>query len=82
MSLPYITTWYPVPPSRTGLIVPILKTYGIKELKEKFILIGLVQNNKMADKFVSDFKKYDTEDDWTYGFNEYEPERLLALHET
>jgi hypothetical protein len=51
-------------------ILPILKTYGIKELKDNFILIGLAQNNKTVDEFVSDFKKYDTEDDWTYGFND------------
>ena len=51
-------------------IVPVLKTYGIEELKDKFLLIGLVQNKKTVDKFVSDFKKYDTEDDWTYGFND------------
>ena len=50
-------------------IVPILKTYGIEELKDNFLLIGLVQNKKTVDEFVSDFKKYDTEDDWTYHFN-------------
>ena len=46
------------------IISPILKLYDIDD----FILIGLVQNNKTIDKFVSDFKKYDTKDDWTYGF--------------
>jgi len=51
-------------------ILPILKTYGIEELKDNFILIGLVQNKKTVDEFVSDFKKYDTEDDWTYQFND------------
>ncbi|MHB1367431.1 MAG: DEAD/DEAH box helicase family protein [Eubacteriales bacterium] len=51
-------------------ILPILKTYGIEELKERFLLIGLVQNNKPVEEFVSDFKKYDTEDDWTYNFND------------
>ena len=51
-------------------ILPILKTYGIEELKDKFVLIGLVQNNKTVDDFVRDFKKYDTEDDWTYGFTD------------
>jgi hypothetical protein len=44
--------------------------YGIEELKDNFILIGLVQNNKTVDEFISDFKKYDTEDDWTYGFDD------------
>ena len=51
-------------------ILPILKTYGIEELKDNFLLIGLVQNKKTVDEFVSDFKKYDTEDDWTYSFND------------
>ena len=51
-------------------IVPILKTYGIEELKDHFLLIGLVQNKKTVDAFVSDFKKYDTEDDWTYHLND------------
>jgi hypothetical protein len=53
-------------------ILPILKMYGIEDLKDKFLLIGLVQNKKKADEFVNDFKKYDTEDDWTYGFDEDE----------
>jgi len=51
-------------------ILPILKTYGIEELKDKFLLIGLVQNKKMIDELISDFKKYDTEDDWTYSLND------------
>jgi hypothetical protein len=53
-------------------ILPILKLYEIEELKDKFFLIGLVQNKKTADEFVNDFKKYDTEDDWTYGFDDDE----------
>lgn len=51
-------------------ISPILKMYEIEELKDNFILIGLVQNNKTVDEFISDFKKYDTEDDWTYNFSD------------
>ena len=51
-------------------IIPILKTYGIEELKDNFLLIGLVQNKKTVDELVSDFKKYDTEDDWTYNFSD------------
>lgn len=51
-------------------ILPILKTYGIEELKDNFLLIGLVQNKKTVDEFVRDFKKYDTEDDWTYDFSD------------
>jgi hypothetical protein len=53
-------------------ISSILKMYEIEELKDNFLLIGLVQNKKTADEFVNDFKKYDTEDDWTYGFNDDE----------
>ena len=53
-------------------IVPILKMYEIEELKDAFYLIGLVQNKKTANEFVNDFKKYDTEDDWTHGFNDDE----------
>lgn len=51
-------------------IVPILKTYGIEEMKERFLLIGLVQNQKTADGFFRDFRKHDTEDDWTYGMSD------------
>ncbi len=51
-------------------ILPVLKTYGIEELQDNFLLIGLVQNKKTVDEFVSDFKKYDTKDDWTYNFND------------
>ncbi len=53
-------------------ILPILKTYGIEELKDKFILIGLVQNKKTADEVFNDLRKYDTEDDWTYDFDDDE----------
>ncbi len=53
-------------------ISPILKTYGIKELKDNFWLVGLVQNKKTSDEFVDDFRKYDTQDDWTYGFDDDE----------
>ena len=31
-----------------------------------------MQNKKTADEYVNDFKKYDTEDDWTYGFTDDE----------
>ncbi|MGI5898557.1 MAG: hypothetical protein ACOX8S_01365 [Christensenellales bacterium] len=51
-------------------ILPVLKAYGIEELKDNFMLIGLVQNIKTVDELVSDFKKYDTHDDWTYNFND------------
>jgi len=51
-------------------ISAVLNMYGIEELKENFILIGLAQNNKTTDEFICDLKKYDTEDDWTYGFSD------------
>jgi len=53
-------------------ILPVLKMYGIEALKDNFLLIGLVQNKKTIDEFVNDFKKYDTEDDWTYSFDDDE----------
>ncbi len=55
-----------------NMILPVLKMYGINNLKDSFHLIGLVQNRKTADEFISDFRKHDTEDDWTYGFSENE----------
>ena len=51
-------------------ISSVLKMYEIDELKDNFILIGLVQNKKTAEEFFSDLKKYDTEDDWTYGLDD------------
>ena len=53
-------------------ISAILKTYGIDELKDSFILIGLIQKNKTAAEFFNDLRKYDTEDEWTYGFDDDE----------
>lgn len=53
-------------------IASILKEYGTEELKDRFTLIGLVQGQKTVDEYVNDFKKYDTEDDWTYNLNEDE----------
>ena len=51
-------------------ILPVLKKYEIQDLENNFVLVGLVQNNKTVDDFVSDLKKYDTEDDWTYNFGD------------
>jgi len=51
-------------------ILPILKTYGIENLGDKFILIGLTCNSKTVDELFGDLRKYDTEDDWTYGFDD------------
>jgi hypothetical protein len=53
-------------------ISSILRMYGIEELKDNFLLIGLVQNKKSVDEYVNDFRKYDTADDWTYGFTDDE----------
>lgn len=50
----------------------ILKLYGIENRKDRFHLIGLVQREKSADDFYSDFKKFDTEDDWTYSLSDDE----------
>ncbi len=52
------------------IILPILKMYEIEEMKDNFFLIGLVQNKKTADEFFDDFRKYDTEDDWTYSLDD------------
>jgi len=51
-------------------ILSILKMYEIEELKDNFFLIGLVQNKKTADEFFNDVRKYDAEDDWTYGLDD------------
>ena len=51
-------------------IAPILKMYGIENLRDSFVLIGLSQHNKTIDEFARDIKKYDTEDDWMYGFSD------------
>lgn len=53
-------------------IIPILKTYGINNLSDNFLLIGLVQTEKSIDNLLNDFKTYDTKNDWTYGFNDYD----------
>lgn len=53
-------------------ITAILKEYGTEELKDRFILIGLTQSQKIVDDYVRDFKRYDTEDDWTYQLSEDE----------
>lgn len=51
-------------------ITPILKTYGINALNDRFMLIGLAQNHKTVDEFIYDFRKFDTEDDWTYSLSD------------
>lgn len=59
-------------------ILPILRLYGIEKLSDKFILIGLVQNRKTAAELVSDMRKYDTQYDWTYGFENDADLRVIA----
>ncbi len=51
-------------------ISSIFEMYGIGELKDNFLLVGLVQNKKTVDEFVNDLRKYDTENDWTYDFDD------------
>ena len=60
-------------------ILSILKIYGIEELKENFILIGLVQNKKTTDEYFSDLRKYDTEDEWTYSFDDDELRKFSEM---
>lgn len=50
----------------------------MEALKDRFILIGLVQGQKTVDQYVNDFKKYDTEDDWTYNLGEDELREYAA----
>ncbi|MBO7453014.1 MAG: hypothetical protein J6U54_21995 [Clostridiales bacterium] len=50
----------------------IIRSYNIKDPNEQFIRIGLVQCNKTADEFYSDFRRYDTENDWTYHLSDEE----------
>ena len=47
----------------------ILRAYGIND---KFIQIGLVQCDKTAEEFFADFRKHDTEKDWTYNLSDEE----------
>ena len=60
-------------------ISSILKIYGIEKLKDSFVLIGLAQNKKTADEYFNDLKKYDTEDDWTYSFNDDERRKFSEM---
>jgi hypothetical protein len=52
-------------------ISSILKSYGVT-LQDSFILIGLAQNSKTPEEYFDGLRKYDTEDDWTYGFSDDE----------
>ena len=53
-------------------IEKIISEYGIEDPDESFIRIGLVQCKKDADAFFNDFRKYDTEKDWTYALSDAE----------
>ena len=57
-------------------ILPILKMYGIEDMKKHFTLIGLVANEKTVDELVGDMKKHDTKHDWTYGFDDDDLRKL------
>ena len=59
-------------------ISSIFEKYDVGELKDNFILIGLVQHRKTAGEFFNDLRKYDTEDEWTYGWDD---EGLMAFCE-
>lgn len=60
-------------------ILPFLKKYEIEELKDNFFAFRVGENNKMVDEFISDFKKYDTEDDWTYNFSDDDLRKFLKM---
>lgn len=53
-------------------ILPILRRYGIKDIREHFILIGLTQVGKTAQAFMRDLRTYDTEEEWTKQLSEEE----------
>ena len=53
-------------------IESVLRQYGMEDPDERFIRIGLVQCRKDADAFFRDFRKYDTEKDWTYSLSDEE----------
>ena len=53
-------------------IESVAKMYGIESLKDNYHLIGLVQCKKDVNDFLLDFKKYDTEKDWTYSLSDDE----------
>ena len=53
-------------------IESVLRQYGVGNMKEDFHLIGLVQRKKTAEDFFRDFRKFDTEQDWTYSLSDDE----------
>ena len=45
-------------------------TYELGELKDNFILIGLVQHKKTAAQVFDNLRKYDTADEWTHDMDD------------
>ena len=63
-------------------MLPILDLYEIKNLKEHFMLIGLVYHSQTPDELFDNIRKYDTEDEWTYDLNDDELKiRVIAYIE-
>ena len=60
-------------------ITSIMQTYGIAELKNSFILIGLVQNKKTAEEYFNDLRKFDTVDELTHGFSDDEQKEFSKM---
>ena len=52
------------------IISSVFEKYEIGELKDNFILIGLVQHTKTAVEFFNDIRKYDTDDEWTHSVDD------------
>lgn len=59
-------------------ITHILRTYGIKDMRDRFCLIGLVQREKDEAAFIRDFRKYDTKKDWTFDLSDEELKGVAA----
>ena len=51
-------------------ISSVFEKYELGELKDNFILIGLVQHTKTAIEFFHDLRKYDTEEEWTHSVDD------------
>ena len=60
-------------------ISSVFRTYEIGELKDNFILIGLVQHKKTAKEFFNDLRKYDTKDEWTHDYKDGDLMELCEL---
>ena len=60
-------------------IIPVLEKYDMGNLKEHFLLIGLIYPNQTIDGLVSDIRKCDTEDDWTHSVSDDELREHAAI---